>query len=189
MSETTSKQAQAVGEDDELQITSKKKVYELFETGVQIPGVIVGWKKMLDVPTKYGLKDKVMVKILTDLVDSDGDQMTAVQSFTASMDEKSHLRKFVKSVLGYDPGDTYNLKLMVGMNRNFVFETNEGKDGREFSNVSAVLKATTKVSIPDDYEAFRADDKDKKTAKPPVRRRVATPVVEEELETAGVEKI
>jgi hypothetical protein len=139
-------------------IETKKKIYELFEEGVPIPGVVVGWKKLENVPTKFGPKTKVMVKILTDLIDKDGDRMTAIASFNASLNEKSDLRKFVKSLLGFDCGETYDLEQTIGLNRAFVFVTNTSKDGRQFSNIDAVLKTTTKVNIPKDYVAFKSDE-------------------------------
>jgi hypothetical protein len=159
-----------------LEISSKRKVYENFEEGTPITGAIVGSRLIKDVTIvwkgKSKVVDKVQVKILTDVLDSKKERMTALFSATASMHEKSSLRKFIRGVIGRDPGDTYDVDLLDGKCADFVFTNNENKDGRIFSNITGVQKATHKVTIPADFEAFYLEE----DAKPEHRRQVATEV-------------
>src|SRR5213592_1293766 len=103
-------------------IETKKKIYKL----------------QPNCETLYGKKTKVFIKITSNLKDDDGDSMSSLFSATASMGEKANLRRFCKQILGYDPGDVYNVTKLLGLTRDFIFETNKASDGRQFSNISGV---------------------------------------------------
>src|SRR3989442_9777926 len=139
-------------------IETKKKVYSLFPTQEPITGMVTGVKLQPNCETLYGKRTKVFIKITTNLKDSDGDQMSSLFSATASMAEKANLRRFVKQVLGHDPGEVYNVTKLLGITRDFIFETNTGKDGRQFSNINGVLKASGSVTLSKDFRAFNDEN-------------------------------
>jgi hypothetical protein len=160
-----------------MMVDTPKKVYELFEEGVPITGTIAGWRDLGVVPTKFGPKAKVLVKIYTGLKDGEGDDQTAIASFTKNLHEKSSLRAFLKSVIGRDPGEQYDVLLTIGKSNDYVFSTSTGAGGKQYSNISAVLRATKKLPIPADFVCFNEEQ----AAKPATKRQVATPVPDEDV--------
>ncbi|PYV80159.1 MAG: hypothetical protein DMG96_01585 [Acidobacteria bacterium] len=177
-------------------IETKKKIYKLFPTQEPITAMVTGVKLQPNCETLYGKKTKVFIKITSNLKDDDGDSMSSLFSATASMGEKANLRRFCKQILGYDPGDVYNVTKLLGLTRDFIFETNKASDGRQFSNISGVLKASGTVTLAKDFRAFNTenlsegeqvanyDPNDSTAAAAPARKRqVAVPVVEEPTES------
>ena len=96
-------------------IETKKKIYKLFPTQEPITAMVTGVKLQPNCETLYGKKTKVFIKITSNLKDDDGDSMSSLFSATASMGEKANLRRFCKQILGYDPGDVYNVTKLLGL--------------------------------------------------------------------------
>jgi hypothetical protein len=86
----------------------------------------------------------------------DGKPITLIQSFNKSMHEKATLRKTVKSILGRDPGDSFDLETLIGSNARLVIEHNES-EGRTFANITAVIKpekGARLLTVPKDFVRF-----------------------------------
>ncbi len=91
-------------------------------------------------PTSFGMKRKLrLVWKITDQPGSDGRTIRAFQTFTASWHARSHLRRNARAILGYEPGDRYDLKSLVGSRAVLHIEHNRVGD-KTYANVTAVTR-------------------------------------------------
>jgi len=131
------------------------------------------------VQTKFGLKDKVQIVFLLDSFDSEtGDQFRVSGFYTKSKHEKSGLRKAVKAIVGYDAFETEGSidldDLLLGKNVRLAVENSEGKEGKEYCNIVAILKAPKGkvLEVPADFQR-KADKDGVGTSDNPVNRAPA----------------
>jgi hypothetical protein len=115
--------------------------------------------------TPWGNKPKVRFVYLADEADEEGFTKRVFEKFTASLHEKSSLRARVEEILGR-PLNEQELKTglddntIIGCQKKAVIEHNEGKAGKVFANVKAIIKGKASgLSIPTDF--VRAKDKNK----------------------------
>ena len=90
-------------------------------------------------PTSYGDKHQLRLDWLLDETSEAGQALMAFQTFTASLGEKSNLRKAIKSILGRDPGPEYDTDDLIGRRATLVLGHDEGSGGRIYANVRAIL--------------------------------------------------
>jgi hypothetical protein len=136
-------------------VSSPKKQYELPDEGTAL-AVLADVIDLGKVETAYGPKERVRFKWFVEQTGKDGKPINLIQSFNKSMHEKSTLRKTVKSVLGRDPGDSFDLETLIGSNARLVIEHNE-YEGRTFANITAVIKpekGARLLTVPKDFVRF-----------------------------------
>jgi len=105
------------------------------------------------VQTAFGPKDKVQFTWLTDEADESGRTKRIFKRYTKSLHEKATLRKDVKAILGKDiEGDTFDVESLLGKTNSLVIQHSEGNDGKVYGNIVGILKATTRLPIPADFQ-------------------------------------
>jgi len=143
--------------------STPKKKYAVADEGEHL-AVIADVIDIGEVETDRGPKARVRFVWITDQSDENGRPITTMMQFNKTLHENSLLRKTVKSILGKDPGETYDLETLIGRTNRIVIEHSE-HEGVTYGNITAILKSAEKVEIPKDY--MRAKDrKAKKTASP-----------------------
>ena len=90
------------------------------------------------VATTYGDKRRVRFTWVLDLTAPDGSPLKAFQSFNLSFDQKSALRKNVKTIIGHDPGTEFDLESLMGRRATLVLGIDETSSGT-YANVRAIL--------------------------------------------------
>jgi hypothetical protein len=146
-------------------VTTKAKQYENPSEGEHVC-VLADVIDLGTVQSSYGPREKVRLVWLVSERGTDGKLLSVVQTFNKTLHEKSGLRKALKSILGTDPGDTFDLEKLVGVNARLVIEHNE-HDGKVYANVTAILrlpKDGVPIEIPNSY--VRRKDRDVQLAKP-----------------------
>ena len=106
------------------------------------------------VPTSFGNKHKVQFIWLTDEADKEGRTKYVFQRFTASLHEKSGLRKAIKGFTKRDiPADlkSFDIESLIGTQTALVIQHNEAPDGKIYANVTGYMRPSAKVTIPGDF--------------------------------------
>ncbi len=163
-----------------LMVTTTKKNYELVDEG-QVQAVLADVDRVPDVETQWGTKDIIRFYWLTSQLgtkeENDGQMLPIFQRFNASLHEKATLRKAISKILGYDPGEEYDIGALIGMNAILIIEHNE-KEGKTYSNVAgqgtAILKlpkGATKLGIPDSFKGWQQQQKQDAGGKPGSARK------------------
>jgi len=149
--------------EGQLVIKTEEKQFALPPENDPIDGAIAGWKDLGEqVVTWKGVTKKVgkvAVKIYLDALDPEtGENLTAYQSFSASLHPKSTLTQFIKDITGEDVSNTaFNVLQTIGISANFLFEHSVSKsNGKKYANIKSVYvrKNQKQVAIPKDFVAF-----------------------------------
>lgn len=148
---------------DVLEVKTEMKEYARPPAGEPIAGVIAGWKNLGKCQVNFKGQtrtiNKIMVKILLDALDEDGQPICAVASFNASTNQESSLVRFLRDLTGVDYSNkAVNVLTTVGQCASFLFEDSVSKtNGRTYSNLKSTFrpKNQKKVAIPEGYVAFR----------------------------------
>ena len=89
--------------------------------------------------TNFGDKHQLRLDWLLDKLSDDGRELMVFQTFTASLGDKSNLRKAIRQILGRDPGPEYDTDDLIGRRATLVLGHDEGSGGRVYANVRAIL--------------------------------------------------
>lgn len=112
------------------------------------------------VETGFGPKEKVQFVWLTDEADENGRTKYLFKRYTKSLHEKSSLRKDFLKIAGRDltqeevkSGSVDIEAELLGKQNQLLVEHSEGREGKIFANVQAIMKpkAGTKVAVPSDF--------------------------------------
>lgn len=158
-------------------IVSGKSSFAPHPDGGPFSAVCVDVVDMQQVPTQYGPKDKVRIVFETDQTmpeDDHGRTRPFIISafFTATIGEKSNLRKFLKQWRGVDftkeELSGFDLEKLVGVNaRIVVTQVQEGPE--VYSNITAIMRGdpTKRMKASGFYTRVRDRQKDGKPATQP----------------------
>ena len=143
----------------EVQIDGGGKEFEVVTEMIQ-PGVIADIvdKGMVDNKFKPGTQQhKCYFVWIVAEEDTEGRNKRVFQSFTVSLNEKSSLRKFLKT-LGYtefEAGKPFQLDTLIGTKRMLVLSQEDGNDGgKPFLKITATMalkKGQSGVDVPADF--------------------------------------
>jgi hypothetical protein len=162
-------------------IVEKKesKEFEIPEDGLY-QAVLADVVDLGEQPTQFGDKHRARFIYILSETDSEGRPFRLMQQLNVSLHEKSGMAKIVKRLLGKDPGESFDLDLLIGKQCQLDVIRNEGKEGRIFANVNAVLSPikSQAVGIPADFVRDCNKDKEEKpvqkTAPKPAAPKTAT---------------
>lgn len=122
------------------QSRSSNKQYEVPSEGPH-PAELVRIKDCGIVQSRFGEQHRIRwVWQLEDETDSEGKPKVAFQNFNLSFDEKSHLYKAVRQLLGYAPPKPFDLESLIGTRATVVIEHGTGREGQTFANVTTVIR-------------------------------------------------
>jgi hypothetical protein len=136
-------------------IVSSKPEYEIPDEG-EHQGVLADVVDKGEVPTQFGLKKMVGLTFLLDQYGKDGKPMRASRRVSQSLHPSSTLRQIIKSMLGKDPGDTFDLEKLIGTNAWLEIERHEN-GGRTYANIVGirrVRKGDRVLAVPPDFKRF-----------------------------------
>jgi hypothetical protein len=144
-------------------------------------------------PTNFGDKHRARFVYILSETDSEGRPFRLFQQLNVSLHEKSGMAKVVRRLLGKDPGESFDLDLLIGKQCQLDVVQNEGKEGKVYANIMTVLSPTKNqaVGIPADF--VRNIDKDKepkpaqKTTTTRVAPKAAAPKVAPKTAATGIE--
>lgn len=134
-------------------ITSTAKVFEKPVSGVY-NGVLADVVYTKDEQTNFGLKNKTRLVWLLEAKDKEGAHFQVIKKMNSSMFPKSDLGKFIKTMLGSDPGLSFDPDTLIGKNYTLMIslDTN-AQTGKVFANVTGiVLNTTGTFAIPATFE-------------------------------------
>jgi hypothetical protein len=85
--------------------------------------------------------------------DKEGRNKRVFESFTVSLHEKARLRARIKE-LGKMPkeGESLSLESLIGTQRTLVLAEEDGDNGKKYFRVTATMKPTAVVEVPDDFK-------------------------------------
>jgi len=120
-------------------VQDNAKNFEKPDTGTFI-GTVIDVVDLLKQPTKFGIKDQVMIVWVLDKNDSTGQPYRAISKLNASGNEKSKLYELAKGILGTAPAVPFDSEILMGRSNQLVIvkEKNE-QTGKEFAAVKVVL--------------------------------------------------
>jgi len=138
-------------------ITAKQKKFEIPTEGEHL-AVLADVVDLGEVETNYGRKDQVQFRWLVEQKGKDGKPLAVRQRpHNKSMHEKASLRHDIKRILGADPGDTFDVDTLLGVNANLTIE-HYTRDGNTYANITDIRRPVNGdglLKIPDD---FKRDD-------------------------------
>jgi hypothetical protein len=122
--------------------------FEKPDTGEYI-GVIADVVELYNVQTKFKVTNMVRVVWILDKLGKDGSPLRAIRQVNASMNEKSHLFDIARSVLGQPPAVRFNTEELIGRaNKLFIQKEISATNGKEFSNVKAIIPLPYGANVP-----------------------------------------
>ena len=84
-----------------------------------------------------------------------GQHLEISQMLNQSMGDKANLRKTIRGIIGYDPGNfSYDVEPLLGSNALLFLTTKTSNEGREYAKVEVVAKVpagTAKLVVPATY--------------------------------------
>jgi len=113
------------------------------------------------IETGFGPKEKVQFVWLTDEADENGRTKYLFKRYTKSLHEKASLRKDFIKIAGRDltaeeikSGRVDIEAELLGKQNQLLVEHSEGREGKVFANVQAIMKSKpgAKVAIPSDFQ-------------------------------------
>lgn len=135
---------------------SNRKEFPLMPEGInEVTIVEVKDLGMQPIPDKYKTAGGPTERHKVRLKFAAADGTSIIKNYTLSLHEKSSLYKDLKSILGKDPGASYDLNQLIGVNAQAVITHDTGSDGRTWSNIVSLIKAkanqktaTTGAAVP-----------------------------------------
>ena len=147
-------------------ITSKEKKFEIPNEGEHL-AVLADIVDLGETETAYGLKDLVQFRWQVQQLGSDGKPLSVRQKpHNKSMYEKATLRKDIKRILGKDPGDSFDVETLLGVNSLLEIE-HHTREGRTYANIVAIRRPTNGgpvLKIPEDFKRATGNKSNKAPA-------------------------
>jgi hypothetical protein len=142
-------------------IIEKNGTYENPKSGAYI-GVVADVAELLNVPGRFGPKNKIRIIWVLDTKDSQGKPYRVMEQINASINEKSRLYEIAKGILGAPPNaKSFDTESLMGKANQLFIVVERGEDGRDYAHVKGILPLPAGAVIP----AIPADfvrSKDKK---------------------------
>jgi hypothetical protein len=144
--------AKAVGEGKEFPLLAEGVqqvvIAEIKDLGMVPVNPLILAKNRADAQKKGEDPNKVKTeqhKVRFRYVDANGDSI--IEQFTVSLHKNSRLLPRVTSILGRDPGASFDLETLVGKQIQIVV-THTENGGKKYANVQAVLKPAPGQNVP-----------------------------------------
>jgi len=141
-------------------IIDKSGNYENPKSGAYI-GVVADVAELLNVPTRFGPKNKVRIIWILDQKDSTGKPYRVMEQVNASINEKARLYEIAKGVLGAPPAaKSFDTESLLGKANQLFIVVERGEDGKDYAHVKGILplpQGATVPAVPADF--VRSKDK------------------------------
>lgn len=118
------------------------------------------------VKSTYKGKEKIQPKVrlvwILNAKDKEGNNFRVMKRLTALLADKATLFSTIKDIIGSVPVAPFETETLIGKNSRLVVSLETGTDGKQYSNVKAILSpdpATPYFAVPADF--VRAKDKKK----------------------------
>jgi hypothetical protein len=121
-----------------LIVKNVRREFELPDEGAH-RATIVETKDLGSVQTKFGTREMVLLVFEVEQTDSEGNPRRAFKRYSKTLHPKGALRKAIRSIIGEDPGDEYDLKQLEHRQVNIVIEHEHSGDST-FANVVAITR-------------------------------------------------
>lgn len=106
--------------------------------------------------TKYGKDEWIrFVWAAVDAKDSRGQPLAVHQDFTRSLAPRSNLTKAIQQLTGKDPGDEFNLAMLVGIEATLLIVHRKTENGT-FANVEQIIHLQTPEEEASEQRVARA---------------------------------
>ena len=115
-----------------------KRQFEIPDEGTHL-ATLVEIQRLGPVQTAYGVRNKLLSVFETDQLDREGKPRRAFKRFTETLHPKSALRKAIRSIIGEDPGDEFDLARLIGRTVQIVIEHQES-EGSAYANITAIMR-------------------------------------------------
>ena len=99
------------------------------------------------VNTSFGSRRKLRFRYQVEQKGTDGQPLTLIESFNASLGAKSNLYQRIKSLTGEPPRGDFNVSSLVGWKGAVEVEHNEGENGKTYANIRKI-KRQAELKIP-----------------------------------------
>jgi hypothetical protein len=141
-------------------IIDKSGNYENPKSGAYI-GIVADVAELLNVPTRFGPKNKVRIIWILDQKDSTGKPYRVMEQVNASINEKARLYEIAKGVLGAPPATkSFDTESLMGKANQLFIVVERGEDGKDYAHVKGILplpQGATVPAVPADF--VRSKDK------------------------------
>jgi hypothetical protein len=91
------------------------------------------------VQTLSGMREKILLVYETQQLDQDGKPRKVFVRFSKTLHAKGNLRRHVRSVLGRDPGEEFDMHALLGITVDLNIEHSE-KNGTVYANVAGIAR-------------------------------------------------
>ena len=89
--------------------------------------------------TKFGDKERVLIRYRTDQRGTDGEWLTVIETFNKTIGKNSRLAERIERLTGAAPGRRYDLTKLIGWKGTIVVVHSES-DGRTYANIDSVIR-------------------------------------------------
>jgi hypothetical protein len=141
-------------------IEKNSGVFENPKSGAYI-GTVIDVAELLNVPGRFGPKNKVRIIWVLDAKDSQGKPYRVMEQLNASINEKARLYEVAKGVLGVPPSaKSFDTESLMGRSNQLFIVVERGEDGRDYAHVKGILPLPAGTAVPTAPADFvRAKDK------------------------------
>lgn len=141
-------------------IEKNSGTFEQPKSGAYI-GTVIDVAELLNVPTRFGPKNKVRIIWVLDAKDSQGKPYRVMEQVNASISDKARLYEIAKGVLGVPPAaKSFDTESLLGRSNQLFVVVEKGEDNKEYAHVKGILPLPAGAIVPTAPADFvRAKDK------------------------------
>src|SRR5215469_10985808 len=121
-----------------LIIEQQTKEFELPDEGVH-EAEIIEVKSLGVTKTKFGDKERVLIRYRIYQRGTDGEFLTVIETFNKTIGKGSRLADRIERLTGAPPGRKFDLTKLIGWKGTVVVVHSES-DGRTYANISSVIR-------------------------------------------------
>jgi hypothetical protein len=112
-------------------------------------GIVADVAELLNVPTRFGPKNKVRIIWILDQKDSTGKPYRVMEQVNASINEKARLFEIAKGVLGTPPNaKSFDTESLMGRSNQLFIVVERGEDGKDYAHVKGILPLPQGAAVP-----------------------------------------
>jgi len=112
-------------------------------------GIVADVAELLNVPTRFGPKNKVRIIWILDQKDSTGKPYRVMEQVNASINEKARLFEIAKGVLGAPPNaKSFDTESLMGRSNQLFIVVERGEDGKDYAHVKGILPLPQGAVVP-----------------------------------------
>jgi hypothetical protein len=112
-------------------------------------GIVADVAELLNVPTRFGPKNKVRIIWILDQKDSTGKPYRVMEQVNASINEKARLYEIAKGVLGTPPNaKSFDTESLMGRSNQLFIVVERGEDGKDYAHVKGILPLPQGAAVP-----------------------------------------